>query len=265
MATLLAPVRCTVSKQVVHPFVEVQVDRRAIHQLDVRVVQRPGEPVQDPLELDRILLERRDHTGFPALRAGEHEMQGEQGLSDTRGPGDQRRGAPPVAVGEHRVQRRAHPRTSAREAHRSRPGRRGRPAGERPPTLGGQAIGVLPGEVPGAAELVDLQHPGFPFGAAVGAQRQDRVGDGELRGASAASTASYSPTQNEVTGTADSGPGQVVQEPAERPLVALVGAQGLEAVDHHQARPSVFEQIGDPGQHPGQALVVQASGPGPRR
>ena len=69
--------------------------------------------------------------------------------------------------------------------------------------------------------------------------------------------AAYSPTQNEVTGTADSTPGQVVQEPAERPRVALIGAQGLEAVDHHQPGPAVFEQIGDPGQHPGQSLVVQ--------
>ena len=60
--------------------------------------------MQDPFELDRVLLERRDHTGFAALRAGEHEMQGEQGFPDARWSGDQGGGAPPVAVGEHRVQ-----------------------------------------------------------------------------------------------------------------------------------------------------------------
>ena len=40
--------------------------------------------MQDPFELDRVFLEGGDDAGFAAVRAGEDEMQGQQGLPDAR-------------------------------------------------------------------------------------------------------------------------------------------------------------------------------------
>ena len=42
-------------EQVVDPLVDVEVDRRAVHQIDALLVERPAEPRDDPRELNRVL------------------------------------------------------------------------------------------------------------------------------------------------------------------------------------------------------------------
>ncbi len=212
--------------------------------------------MQDPLELDRILLERCDEAGLPALRAGEDEVQCQQRLSDSRGPGDQRRCAAPVAVGEHRVER-GHSRGHALRslAVTGLVDRIGQPW-IYVNTLAGQAIRVLAGQESTAPQLENLQYPALALGAAVGAQRQDGVGDGELgRIRGEGGVVLPDPERTDRQGRQPAG--QFVQEAAQGFRIRRVVLQRLETVDHHQARTSLFDQLNDAGQHTGQAVVVQ--------
>ena len=51
------------------------------------------------------------------------------------------------------------------------------------------------GEEFAAAQLQDLKHPGFPLGDALGAQRDDGIGDGEF-GRVVRVVSTYSATRN---------------------------------------------------------------------
>ena len=48
-----------------------------------------------------------------------------------------------------------------------------------------------------------------------------------------------------------------MQELAERSVVGFVGAERLEAVDDQQAGTALPEELADPGEHTGQAVLVQ--------
>ena len=67
-------------------------------------LERPPETLDDPLELGRVLLESRQHTGFALADAVEDEVQAHQRLAAARRAGAECRGARPVAVGEHLVE-----------------------------------------------------------------------------------------------------------------------------------------------------------------
>ena len=95
-------------EEVVDPFVEEQVDWRAVHQLYAFVGKRPRVAVEDTFELDRVLLESCEHALLPGPDAGEGEMESDQGLARSRGPGYERGGALPKPVREHLVEKR-HP------------------------------------------------------------------------------------------------------------------------------------------------------------
>ena len=70
------------------------------------VVQRPAEAAGDPLELDRVLLQGRDHARLAVRGAAEDEVESHQGLAGTRRSGHQRGAPGRVALGEHPVERR---------------------------------------------------------------------------------------------------------------------------------------------------------------
>ena len=55
-------------EQVVDPFVDVDVDRRAVHDLDARSSSDQPKLRDDPLELGRVLLQRGDHAGLALAR-----------------------------------------------------------------------------------------------------------------------------------------------------------------------------------------------------
>src|SRR6266511_1935 len=91
-------------EQVVDPLVGVDVDRRAVHELDAILVSRPTKPLDDPRELGRVFLERREHARFALTDAVENEVQAHQSLAGARRARAERRGSRPVAVGEHLVE-----------------------------------------------------------------------------------------------------------------------------------------------------------------
>ena len=90
--------------------------------------------------------------------------------------------------------------------------------GEHVQSVRGEPVGVFAGEVAAAAELEDLQDPYLPIGGAVGAQRQDRVGDGELGCVAGVVAVVFADPER---GDRQRGqpPGEIVQEPAEGSLV----------------------------------------------
>ena len=138
--------------------------------------------MQDPFELDRVLLERRDDAGLAALRAGEDEVQCQQRLSDPGRSGDQGRCASPVAVGKHRVQRGHSGGHALRCRRRScrlvdRIGQRGNTSSP----LRERRYVCLPVRKPLPRSLRTCRTRISRSATAVGAQRHDGVGDGELR------------------------------------------------------------------------------------
>ncbi len=95
-----------------------------------------------------------------------------------------------------------------------------------------------------------------PYRESVRAQRQDRVGDSELRRVGKAGAVVLADPERADRQRRQAS-GQIVQEAAEGAPVGRVHLQRLEAVDHHQAGTALLEQLGDPGQHAGQPVVVQ--------
>ena len=86
--------------------VDVEIDRRAVHDRDVGVVDAPAEPADDAGELGPVLLQGDEDAGLVPDGAGEHEVQAHEGLPGTGWPGDEGGGARPVAVLEGVVERR---------------------------------------------------------------------------------------------------------------------------------------------------------------
>jgi hypothetical protein len=70
------------------------------------VVQRPAEAAGDLLQLDRVLLQARDHPGLAVRGAAEDEVESHQGFAGARWPGHECGATRCVALGEHRVERR---------------------------------------------------------------------------------------------------------------------------------------------------------------
>ena len=70
------------------------------------VVQRPAEAAGDLLQLDRVLLQARDHAGLAVRGAAEDEVESHQASCRPRRPGHERGATGPVALGEHPVERR---------------------------------------------------------------------------------------------------------------------------------------------------------------
>jgi hypothetical protein len=91
-------------EKLVHPLVEVEVDRRPVHHLDERILEAPPESPCDPVELRGVLLERGDHSRFLRPEAGEDEMEAHQGLPGPRGAGHQGGCPGEVAVLQHVVE-----------------------------------------------------------------------------------------------------------------------------------------------------------------
>jgi hypothetical protein len=105
-------------------------------------------------------------------------------------------------------------------------------------------------------QLQDLQDAHLSFGRVLGAQRQDRVGDRELRRIAGIGVVIFAdPERRDSHGREPAG--EVVQETTEGTGIGRVDPQRLEAVDHHQPRPPLPQQFGDPGQDTRQPLVVE--------
>ena len=213
-------------------------------------------PTHDPLQLDRVLLEGGDHPLLAALGSRDDEMQCQQCFPDAGRTSDDRRGAPPVAVDEHAVQRRypgGHP--LGVTAVVARVHRIGEPRKD-VESVGGKPVRVLSGLVPAPAKLPHLQDPHLPLGRAIGSQGDDRVRNRELgclRGLLTVVLAHPERGHRHRRQHAR----QLMQEHAERSVVLLVSAQRLEAVDDHQAGTALLEQLADTGQHTGQSLFVE--------
>src|SRR5204863_137638 len=68
-------------EQLIDPFVDVHVHRRACHEVNALVVQRPAETLDDARELGSIFLERGDHARLSALGALKNEVKADERLS----------------------------------------------------------------------------------------------------------------------------------------------------------------------------------------
>ena len=218
-------------QQVVDPFVKIQIDGAAIHELDTRIVQRPGEPFQDPLELGRVLLERCDQPGFAATCAGEDEVEREQSLTDPRGASQQRRGTAVVAIRQHGIQRRdARGHAFLRAVIAVELDGVGH-ARKHMDTRRREPVGVLARQGAATAQFDDRQHPPVPFGFPVGTERDDGIGDGELGRIAGVGAVVLTDPEG---GDRQRGqpPGKLVQEPPERLRVRCVCPEGPETVDH---------------------------------
>jgi hypothetical protein len=61
--------------EVVDPFVDVDVDGRAVHDFHVWFAQRPAEPRKHSLELSGVLLQGGDHPWLPLACPVHHKVQ----------------------------------------------------------------------------------------------------------------------------------------------------------------------------------------------
>ena len=75
--------------QVVDPFVDVDVDGRAVHDFHVWFAQRPAELREHSLELGGVLLHGRDHPGLPLACPVHHKVQAHERFPRAGGASDQ--------------------------------------------------------------------------------------------------------------------------------------------------------------------------------
>src|SRR5215813_3675713 len=75
--------------QVVDPFVDVDVDGRAVHDFHVWLAQRPAEPREHSLELGGVLLQGGDHPRLAQACPIHHKVQAHERFPRAGGAGDQ--------------------------------------------------------------------------------------------------------------------------------------------------------------------------------
>ena len=117
--------------------------------------------------------------------------------------------------------------------------------GEDRDAVRGEAIGVTSGAEVAPAQLGHLDQAQRALARALGRERDDPVGDGELRRRARLVLAVFADPEAG-GGEGREQCGEVVQEAPERPRVIGERGQRLEAVDRDDPRPALLDQRGDP-------------------
>ena len=201
-----------------------------------------------------MLLKRCQDAGLAVVGTLEQEVEAHERLAGAGRSGDERHCAGPIAIAERFVECR-YPGRDALRAERV--ARRvvfvseARKDGE---AVGADAVRVLPGPEAAAAKFEHLEHAQFALGGAVGMQRDDRIGNGELRSVRRLVAVVFADPER---GRGDSGqsPGQVVQEAPEVCFVGGEGSECFEAVDDDVARLLLLEDHVDLVDHTGKSVA----------
>ena len=138
-------------QQVMHPFVDVDIDRRAVHDLDGRVGERPAQAGEHPGQLGGVLLQGGDDAGLTALGSAVDEVQPHDRLARAGGSRDHRGRTRPYPAAQHLIQRGdtdGDPLIAELVAVSG--GDVGQP-GEQAQALGGEPVAVLAGQEAAAA------------------------------------------------------------------------------------------------------------------
>ena len=217
--------------------------------------QRPAEAADDLLQLDRVLLQRRDHPGLAVRGAVEDEVEPHQGLAGSRRPGHERGAARRVALGEHRVERRDAGRDPAfAQPVAVLPEGIGEPREHRD-AVAGETICVTSRAKVASAQLGHLDQAERALVHPLRRERDDPVGDRELR-RRAGLVLAVLPDPEAGGGEGREQCGEAVQEAPEVPRVVGERGQRLEAVDRDDPRPPFLDQRGDALGHGGEPALA---------